>query len=134
MIRLLAKRTAALTVFALLLPAQAVAPADLPALAKLEPGKWELTNPASPGAKPDFVCLGDPIRLMKVEHNGLSCPHEVVESGPNGGSIHYVCAGNGFGRTTVRVETPRRVKIDSQGMASNRPFAYKLQARRVGPC
>jgi hypothetical protein len=128
------KKTAVLMAFACLLPAQTLATGELPALAQLERGRWQLTNPATPDAAADSICLGDPILLMKLEHQGVTCSHEVVASNATGGAIHYTCPGNGFGRTSIRVETPRLAKIDTQGIASNRPFAYRLQAKRVGPC
>jgi hypothetical protein len=48
--------------------------------------------------------------------------------------VHYTCPGAGHGRTTVRVETPRLVQIESQGMARNEPFAIRLEGRRTGNC
>jgi hypothetical protein len=132
------KKAIALAPIALLLSAQTVATAELPALAQLEKGKWQLSNPiaskSEPGEEAESICLGDPMLLMKLEHPGVTCSHEVIASAANSGSVHYTCPGRGFGRTSIRVETPRLVKIDTQGMASNHPFAYRVEARRVGAC
>lgn len=118
----------------LLLSAQSLAPAELPALAQIERGRWQLANPTETETPLDSICLGDPILLLKLEHPGIACSHEVVASAANSGSIHYTCPGRGFGRTSIRVETRRLVKIDTQGIANNHPFAYRVQARHVGPC
>jgi len=40
----------------------------------------------------------------------------------------------GRGRTILRVETPRLVQIDSQGLHYGAPFALRAQARKTGPC
>jgi len=48
--------------------------------------------------------------------------------------IHYSCPGNEFGRSTMTVITPRSLRIETQGISDNLPFAYVLQARRVGEC
>jgi hypothetical protein len=49
-------------------------------------------------------------------------------------TVSYVCPGMGRGRTLLRVETPRLVQIDSQGLANGAPFALRAVARKVGPC
>lgn len=120
--------------FAILLAAQASGAVDLPVFAQLERGRWQLSNPAEPDEAVDTICLGDPMLLVMLEHPRLSCTQELVGTATNGGSIHYTCPGHGFGRTSIRVETPRLVKVDTQGIANNHPFAYRLQARRIGPC
>ena len=125
-------RSGALVAAALLLPAQKLAPAQLPALSRLDKGRWQLNDPADAKAQFDSICLGDPMALIKLEHADASCRIEVVESGPTSGSIQYSCPGRGFGRTSIRVETSRLVKIDTQGRANNRPFAYRVEGRRVG--
>ena len=49
-------------------------------------------------------------------------------------TVNYTCPGIGRGRTTIRVETPRLVQIDSQGLDRGAPFALRAEARRIGPC
>ena len=58
----------------------------------------------------------------------------VIGSDAGGATIHYSCPGAGWGRTTIKVSTPRAVSIDTQGIADNAPFAFTSQARRVGEC
>ena len=43
-------------------------------------------------------------------------------------TVNYVCPGMGRGRTILRVETPRLVQIDSQGLHNGAPFALRAQA------
>ncbi|MDT9599849.1 hypothetical protein [Sphingosinicella rhizophila] len=128
------RKSWSIAAMAVLLPAQTLATAELPALSRLEKGRWQLSDPADAKAQFDSVCLGDPMRLIKLEHSDVNCSEEVVASGPNSASIHYICPGRGFGRTNIRVETSRLVKIDTQGRANNRPFAYRVEGRRVGSC
>jgi hypothetical protein len=49
-------------------------------------------------------------------------------------TVHYSCPGSGWGRTTVRVETPRLARVETQGIAGKAPFAFTAEARRVGAC
>ena len=58
----------------------------------------------------------------------------VLSNDVKGATVHYTCPANGFGRTSVRVETPRLAKIDTQGIMGNAPFAYRAEARKVGAC
>jgi hypothetical protein len=115
------------------LPVYALATADLEALAKLEHGLWQVRDLDSEAA-PLAVCIGDPLILAQIEHQGIACAREVVESGPAGGTIRYTCPGRGFGHSTVKVETPRLAKVHTQGIKGNQPFDYRLEARRTGPC
>jgi len=116
---------AAAPVFALALP-------DLEALARLERGRWQIGDPA--GGAPHSVCLGDPAALVQLEHEGVSCGREVIASEANGATVQYSCPGRGYGHTSIRIETPRLARIDTQGLADGRPFAYRVEARRVGTC
>ncbi|HYD37229.1 MAG TPA: hypothetical protein VEA60_06420 [Allosphingosinicella sp.] len=102
------------------------------ALAKLEPGRWQLRH--SDGADARSLCLADPAMLVQLEHHGASCGQELLASGAGAATVEYSCPGRGFGRTSIRVETPRLARIDTQGLADGRPFAYRVEARRVGAC
>lgn len=118
---------------AVAIPAYAVDSAAVPALAKVERGRWqvrELDN-AVPAAS---LCLGDPAQLVRFQHRTGSCPLEVLESGSKAAVVQYNCRRSGFGHSHVRVETPRLVRIDTQGLSNGRPFSYRLEARRTGPC
>lgn len=112
-------------------PVFAFALPDGDLLAQLERGRWQLRDSA--GA-PRSVCLGDPAGLVQLEHPGLSCEREVIASDRSGATVQYSCPGRGFGHTSIRIETPRLARIDTQGLLDGRPFSYRAEARKVGSC
>jgi len=127
--------------FALLIAALAATPAltqgggnKLSALARLEPGLWQLRNLEDESARPQSICVADPSVLMQVQHRNSPCSRLVIDNGANTATVHYTCPAGGFGRTTLRAETSRLAKIDTQGISGNAPFAYRAEARRVGAC
>ena len=114
-------------------PVVAFAAADLAALAKLERGRWQVSE--SDGRKPPrFLCLRDPMALVQIEHGPTQCTRRVLSSDAAGGTVQYRCSGRGFGHTRVVVETPRIARLDTQGIVDGRPFAWRGEARRVGAC
>jgi hypothetical protein len=114
-------------------PVFALAVPKLEALAKLEPGRWQLRDPG--GSAGRSICLAaDPAALVQLEHEGVNCGSEVLASEAGAATVEYSCPGRGFGRTSIRVETPRLARIDTQGLADGRPFAYRVEARKVGSC
>jgi hypothetical protein len=117
----------------LALPAYAAAP--LPAaLSKLEKGRWQVRELDNATAATS-LCIGDPEVLLRFEHRSFpACTSEVLDSAPASGTIQYSCEGRGFGHSHLRVETPRTVRVDTQGFSSGRPFSYRLEARRTGAC
>lgn len=115
-------------------PAPAPAPAppmSLAALGQIEPGLWQLEVQGRP---PRQVCVTDPVALVQIEHDQPGCSRFVIANEPKSSTVHYSCQRAGWGRTTVRVETPRAATIQTQGIARNAPFDYSVQARRLGPC
>jgi hypothetical protein len=128
---------AALGAFPFLLAATHAAagerPAALAALARLEPGQWELRSrdPANPSLN---LCIRDLKDLLQVRHIGKSCSHFVVEDKPMRASVTYACPKAGHGRTDLRVETSRLIQLSSQGVADGLPFALNLEGRRTGEC
>ena len=103
------------------------------ALAQASPGLWEISG--LPGAKtPTKLCVGDLGTLATFEHRGRNCSRSVVSDSGATAVIHYSCAGSGFGESRISVITPRSLRIQTQGISSNAPFNYLLQARRVGDC
>ena len=114
-------------------PAQP-APASLAALGKLQAGMWQLRDLDRGGAELPPVCLGDPAVLVQLRHRGASCSRRVVAQGPATATVHYTCPVGGFGQTLIRVETPRLVQIETQGITGTIPFASRVEARRVGSC
>lgn len=101
-------------------------------LDRLEPGRWEIRRFA--GNSLGTICLGDPILLAQIQHRGSACERNLVNGNGRMATVQYSCRGLGSGRTILRVETPRLVQIDSQGLDSGTPFAIRAEARRVGPC
>ena len=102
-------------------------------LTRLETGQWELRGGAG-NARIANLCLGNPILLTQPRHAAATCTRDVVAADANSMTVNYSCPGLGRGRTTIRIETPRLVQIDSQGLDHGMPFALRAEARRVGPC
>ena len=97
------------------------------------PGQWEISGqPLSP--KPVSMCVADLASLAQLEHRRSRCTRVVIRDTPTLAEIHYTCAGRGFGRSTLKVITPRSLRIETQGIAGSAPFNYVFQARRIGDC
>jgi invasion protein IalB len=112
--------------------AGAAASAQQPAaLAMLQPGLWQI-NVA--GEQTRNICVADPLMLSQLRHGAAACSRIVVDNGKTASTLSYSCPGAGFGRTTVRVTTPRIATIDTQGIADNAPFAFTAEVHRVGDC
>ena len=101
-------------------------------LAQVERGQWQLRAPG--GEAIGTVCLGDPLLLAQPQHGPQPCTREILSTDTHSVTVNYTCPGMGRGRTQLRVETPRLVQIDSQGLHYGAPFALRAQARRTGPC
>lgn len=114
--------------------ASAPQPGKLGALARIEPGRWELRDLDNLRAQQQSICVADPVALVQLRHRGSPCSRLVISQDAEAATVHYTCPANGFGRTSVRLETPRLAQIDTQGIIDNAPFAYRVEARRVGPC
>ena len=117
---------------ALLLAAWPAATQQPGPLAQVERGQWELRGPN--GAPIGALCLGDPLLLAQPLHAPNPCASEILSTDGHVVTVSFVCPGMGRGRTALRVETPRLVQIDSQGISNGTPFALRAQARRTGPC
>lgn len=102
------------------------------AIAQLQPGQWTLRD--LDGGPSESICLADPSALLQIQHRAAPCTRMVLASDAHGATVHYTCPANGFGRTALRVQTPRVAKIDTQGIADSIPFAQRLEARRTGDC
>lgn len=101
------------------------------ALRPLETGLWQFD---SPGRSPQQLCLVDPAILFQLAHNGPACRRFVIANAADEATVHYSCGAAGWGRTTIRVETPRLVQISTQGIKQRTPFAFKGAGRHVGDC
>jgi hypothetical protein len=69
-----------------------------------------------------------------LQHRNQPCSRLVVAQDGTAATIHYTCQAGGYGQTSLRVETPRLVQIDTQGIVDNAPFAYRMEARHAGSC
>ncbi|HEU0133670.1 MAG TPA: hypothetical protein VFR28_02525 [Allosphingosinicella sp.] len=118
-------------VLALAAPVFAFALPDLQVLSKLERGRWQLRSSEGPERS---ICIGDPAVLVQLEHQGVSCGHEILANEAAATTVQYTCSGRGFGHTRIRLETPRLARIETQGLADGRPFSYRVEARKVGSC
>jgi hypothetical protein len=113
--------------------AAAAAVAAPTALAGIEGGLWEVSGMT--GAKaPVQQCVADPVKLAALDHPGARCTETVLDHSATGARVSMQCAGGGFGQATIKVVTPRNLKIEVQGIADGAPYSHTLQARRIGPC
>ena len=108
---------------------------NIAALRKIEKGQWELRDrDADRSARPKRLCVNDPSQLLQVKHGDNACKRFVVADTATHAVVTYQCRNSGNGRTDIRVETPRLVQIDSQGVADGAPYALSLEGRRTGDC
>jgi hypothetical protein len=114
-------------------PAPGDPAASLSALNAIQPGQWALRARNGTGTV-RTLCLGDTRQLLQIRHSGAACTRFIIGNDASQAVVAYSCPGMGNGRTTVRVETPRLIQIDSQGIANNEPFDLTLEGRRVGEC
>lgn len=104
----------------------------LKVLAGVEAGRWQLREIDSGTTR--NVCVSDPRVLIQLHHGNAQCSRFVIENGPSSGTVHYTCSGAGHGRTTLSIETPRVIHINTQGLANGLPFQSEIEARRQGDC
>lgn len=103
----------------------------IPALATVEKGKWQLRD-GDGGTRE--ICLKDPQLLVQLFHGGMACEHFLIDAAAGQGTARYVCPGHGKGMTSVRVETPRLLSVDTQGVIDGTPFSQTYEGRRIGDC
>lgn len=113
--------------------AQPAAAPTLQAMRAIAPGNWSLHEPGT-GAPPRDSCVGDPAVFLRLRLRNAQCSRFVIDNSPAIATVHYTCPGSGHVRTTIRVDTPRVLRIESEGIVDGMPFADKLEARRTGPC
>ena len=101
--------------------------------AQTAPGLWEMSGVPGTSA-PQRQCVGDVLALARFQHLRRNCAMRLTSDAPASAVIDYSCGGAGFGHTKVDMITPRSLRIDTQGIADQEPFAYVLQARRIGDC
>lgn len=107
--------------------------APIRALSAIQPGQWEIHSRDNPDANRSF-CMADAKVLLQLRHPNNVCSRYVIADSVKGATVQYSCPSGGNGRTSLRVETPRLVQIETQGIADQSPFAFSAEARRVGDC
>ena len=100
----------------------------------LTAGRWQL-HEIGTGAPARFVCVRDPAQLIQLNHPGVACTRFTIDDSPGHLTVQYKCAGAGYGRTTITVEQPDLIRVDTQGIAPNgQPFDMSYEGRRTGDC
>ena len=101
-------------------------------LGTITKGEWTIKfRDGSPDRK---ICVRSGQELIQLRHRESGCNRFVVEDAPTKVTVQYTCAGNGYGRTSIRRETPGLVQLESQGIEGGLPFQLVAEARRTGPC
>lgn len=103
------------------------------ALRGVASGMWEVSRSAD-GSGAVRQCVADPSGLAQWEHRGSACTRVILSDKGTEAVIHYTCPAGDFGRSRLKVITPRTLRIETQGIHSGEPFFYNLHARRVGNC
>ena len=127
----LAAAVAGLFAIGLLAPAAAQGP-TLAMLNSLERGQWEVRY--RDGGETRRVCLRSGHEFIQLQHRETGCGRFIVDDGASAVTVQYTCRGNGYGRTSIRRESPTLVQIESQGIAGGLPFEFSAEARRTGAC
>ncbi len=112
--------------------AQPVRAPTLQALQHVQPGRWQLRQPGSPVTRES--CIADPAVLLRLHHRASQCTRFVIDDSAKGATVHYTCPGAGHVRTQLRVDTPRALFLQSEGIAEGMPFSDAIEARRLGTC
>ncbi|MDR6847455.1 MAG: DUF3617 domain-containing protein [Sphingomonas sp.] len=123
---------AALMVGGLIAAAPTAGP-TLTAVARIEPGQWQIKELGTDSAA-RTLCIADPTVLIQYGHSAGQCQRFIIDNEPDLATVHYTCPGNGHGRTTFKISTPRAFNLDTQGIVSGAPFDYHYEARRIGAC
>lgn len=114
----------------------AAAPGGTPklaALARIEPGQWQIKTVGADGA-PRSLCVADPAMLLHYGRRAAPCEHEVVTDQADLAAVQYRCAASGSGRTTLTVATPRAFNLNLQGLEGGLPYDESYEAHRLGAC
>jgi hypothetical protein len=101
-------------------------------LGTLTKGEWTIKyRDGSPERK---ICVRNGQELIQLRHKEGGCNRFVVEDAATRVTVQYTCPGNGYGRTSIRRETPALVQLQSQGIEGGLPFQLEAEARRTGSC
>lgn len=101
-------------------------------LGTLTKGEWTIKQRGAPRDRK--ICVKSGVELVQLMHRESGCSQFVVEDGAARVTVQYTCPGNGYGRTSIRRETPALVQLESQGIHDGMPFQMTAEARRTGNC
>ena len=113
--------------------AQPAAAPTLQAMRGVAPGVWALRSAGSPEAA-RHSCIADTAVLFRLRLRAAECSRFVIEDTPRIATVHYTCPDAGHVRTTIHVDTPRALRIESEGIVDGMPFADAYEARRLRSC
>ena len=114
--------------------ATGVAAAGPAALDTLGLGRWQLHEIGSADA-PRLLCVHNPLQMIQLFHPGVQCTRFTIDDAPDHVTIHYTCQGRGYGRTTITLENPNLIRLDTQGIdPAGQPFDVVYEGRRTGAC
>jgi len=100
----------------------------------LSVGRWQL-HEIGVGGPPRLVCVRDPIQLIQLNHPGIACNRFVIDDSPGHLTVQYKCAGAGYGRSTITVEQPGLIRLETQGIGPDgQPFDTSYEGRLAGEC
>lgn len=114
-------------------PVSAASPSDLMVLQKIEPGQWDI-RPLDVRDGGRTMCITNPATFLTLGHPGMTCSRIDITNTAHEAVVHYRCPGAGSGQTSLRLETPRLVQIETQGILRQMPFQMRFEARRTGAC
>ena len=104
------------------------------AMAAVQPGLWSIHALDRGESDIPAICVSDTTRLLQFRHPTQTCSRFVIADTPHVATIQYSCPGAGWGRTSVRIISPGQLRLDTQGIADNAPFALAAEAKRIGDC
>lgn len=107
--------------------------ATLPPILSNSGGLWEVSRSAT-GSRATKICIPRAAVFAQWEHRRARCSRTILSASATDAVINYTCASGDFGRSHVRVITPRTLRVETQGISQGFPFNYVLHARRVGNC
>jgi hypothetical protein len=125
--------TAALTGAAVWLSVPGLAQSNgLALLDTLAKGEWTIKY--RDGSPERRICLRSGAEFIQLMHKQTDCNRFVIEDSAARVTVQYTCPGNGYGRTSIRRETPALIQLESQGIVDGMPFQMAAEARRTGTC
>ncbi|MFW2851644.1 hypothetical protein ACM61V_06930 [Sphingomonas sp. TX0543] len=131
------KRVASFRLAAILVAAVATGAiaqeARMVALGGVERGAWSLHEIGNANAQRE-ICVRDPRMLLQLVHGPAQCQQFVIEDQPNRVTVQYRCPGQGYGRTTIKVEDRHLIRLQTQGLMKGAPFDFDYEARHIGRC